>query len=144
MNDTMETSTSEDEITIESLCAEIKNFGDNISTRLKKLTEIRKRLGKTSTQSKTKVRRKKAKGEPKGVKTAFIFYVGSRREALAKETTITTDIFKICGKEWNNLTDEEQGPFQLQASSDSTRHKVEMEKFLADCSAVEEENKTKT
>ena len=123
------------EATVESLSSELKSFGDVVSDRLKKLGDITKRIAKVRSSEaavkKGRGRKKKEAGAPKIAKTAYRYYVDSRREALTKEGKKMTEISSICGEAWGKLDAAAKAPFEAQNLEDKARYAQEMEAFKA-------------
>lgn len=70
---------------------------------------------------------------PKKPQTAFMNFHKThyKAEIKANPTLKVTEIAKILGEKWSNLTSEERRPFYKMTEDDQLRHDQEMEELLA-------------
>ncbi|KAF6173460.1 hypothetical protein GIB67_027155 [Kingdonia uniflora] len=81
--------------------------------------------GEEEGSKKRKVKKKKDPNAPKKALSAFMFFSQSERENVKKSNPgITfTDVGRVLGERWRQLTAEEKEPYEAKARSDTVRYK---------------------
>jgi len=75
---------------------------------------------------------KKDPNKPKGVKSAYIFFVESER-ADQEEKGIQlpfSEFSKQCGANWGEMDDDEKAPYVKMSEKDRKRHEAEMRNYI--------------
>jgi len=87
---------------------------------------------------KKKVPRKKDPNAPKKARTAFIAFSNAERENIKrKNPAITfTEMGKVLGEKWRNLSAEEKEPFEAEARADKKRYNDESGAYKSQQSAA--------
>ncbi|KAK9669639.1 hypothetical protein RND81_13G145600 [Saponaria officinalis] len=86
---------------------------------------------------KKKPKRKKDPNAPKKPNTAFILFSNAERENIKKEKPgiIFTEVGKLLGEKWRNLSAEEKQPYEEKAEADKQRYKDEVSDYKIQQSA---------
>merc|ERR1712176_448001 len=76
-------------------------------------------------------RKPKDPNKPKGAQTAYFLFTASRRAALTAEnpTMKITEIAKLMGAEWKELSENEKAPFMAAAAKSKTESAAKMEAY---------------
>lgn len=79
----------------------------------------------------TKLKAKKDKNHPKKPRTSFLFFTMQNRERVkdSNPNIAVSDIYRVLGKEWGSLSNEEKQKFEELASSDKQRYRAELEAY---------------
>jgi len=75
---------------------------------------------------------KKDPNKPKGLKSAYIFFVESERSEQERNGTQLpfSEFSKQCGVKWGEMDDEEKAPFTKLSEQDRRRHENEMSSYI--------------
>jgi hypothetical protein len=75
---------------------------------------------------------KKDPNKPKGVKSAYIFFVEEQRAEHDQngEQLSFSELSKKCGALWADMDDEDKAPFVKLSDKDRKRHQREMENYV--------------
>jgi len=76
-------------------------------------------------------RKPKDANKPKGAQTAYFLFTASRRAALTAENPSMkiTQIAKLMGAEWKELSDDDKAPFMVSAAKSKTESAAKMEAY---------------
>jgi len=66
---------------------------------------------------------------PKRPSSAWLLYSGERRAKLQLENKKMTEISKIAGAEWKQLTEEQKKPYEIQAQQLKTQYQQDVKKY---------------
>lgn len=71
--------------------------------------------------------KKEKKAGPKRAVSAYIYFVKANREKVQAEYSDASfsELGKILGKKWKELTDKEKAPYEKQAAADKARYEKE-------------------
>ncbi|CAN6718594.1 unnamed protein product [Malus baccata var. baccata] len=89
---------------------------------------------KEKSEQEAKKENKKSKKEkdpwkPKHPMSAFFLFTNGRRPALAAENKTVTEIAKITGEEWKNMTEEQKLPYEEMTRKNKEKYIQEMEAY---------------
>jgi len=75
---------------------------------------------------------RKDPNKPKGVKSAYIFFVEEQRNVNDKngEQLSFAELSKKCGVMWSDMNDDEKSKYVEQSEKDRKRHKNEMKNYV--------------
>jgi len=75
---------------------------------------------------------KKDPNKPKGVKSAYIFFVESERadQESRGEQLMFSEFSKQCGIAWGEMDDDDKAPFVRMSEEDRRRHEYEMSHYI--------------
>lgn len=96
-----------------------------------KAKPAKKPKDKTEKGEKKKRKPKKDPLRPKRNMSAFMFYSNARREGVKSENPDIkfTEIAKVIGAEWKDMSDRAKKQYQAEAAQDKVRYDAEMEKY---------------
>ena len=88
-----------------------------------------------------KTTKKKDVNAPKKPKTGYFLFCDDHREEVKKELggKSASEVSKVLGERWNNLTDEEKAPYNAKYKIAMEKHKKEMEEYKKNKPESEEE-----
>ncbi|XP_030951920.1 high mobility group B protein 6-like [Quercus lobata] len=76
-----------------------------------------------------KTKKEKDPLKPKHPMSAFFVFTNERRAALHAEKKSVSEIAKITGEEWKNMTEEQKGPYEEIAKKNKEKYLQEMEAY---------------
>ena len=88
---------------------------------------------KIETKGKGKKKKKKDPNAPKRGTTAFMFYSAKMRPIIKEEKpeTTFTEMGKLIGEKWREISSEEKKKFEAMANEDKERYNKELAKYNA-------------
>eukprot|EP00730_Choanoeca_flexa_P018873 TRINITY_DN9201_c0_g1_i2.p1 TRINITY_DN9201_c0_g1~~TRINITY_DN9201_c0_g1_i2.p1 ORF type:complete len:211 (+),score=81.21 TRINITY_DN9201_c0_g1_i2:47-679(+) len=83
-------------------------------------------------KSTAKRRKKKDPAKPKGAKSAYMFFSSAVRPELQQQNPekSMTELAKVIGAKWSELTTEAKEPYAKMAAEDKIRYQKEMEDYV--------------
>jgi hypothetical protein len=72
---------------------------------------------------------KKDPNKPKGVKSAYIFFVEAERAENENANLNFAELSKSCGAKWAEMDDEDKAPYTKKSEKDRKRHQDEMRSY---------------
>ncbi|KAM2032744.1 hypothetical protein ACFX1T_014730 [Malus domestica] len=84
---------------------------------------------KQEAKKENKKSKEKDPSKPKHPMSAFFLFTKGRRPALAAENKTVTEIAKITGEEWKNMTEEQKLPYEEMTRKNKEKYIQEMEAY---------------
>ncbi|CAI0441227.1 unnamed protein product [Linum tenue] len=80
-------------------------------------------------QGNKKPKKEKDPLKPKQPMSAFFIYTNERRAALVAENKNVTEVAKITGEEWKNMSEKKKAPYEEVAKKNKENYLIEMEAY---------------
>jgi len=101
---------------------------------------------KKAPAKKKKARKKRDPNAPKAAANAYMLFQKDQREKIKKDhpnIKAVTEIAKLVGKSWREMSDEDKAPYVQQASQDKLRYQKEMEDYQKEKDAKDDDKDDK-